>query len=455
MNIKNNILFAVAVLSSMTFAFGAQDIKPKAFSEGDNVCFIGDSITHGGRYVRDIISFYATRFPENKINFFNVGISGDTVQHVNKRMENDILIHKPDVSTLMIGMNNVNRFAKPQMPDDYAKLVAENRAMYRENLESIMKKLKAANCKQIAFTPSIYDETSTCEAKPVIGKNAELGLFGNYVRLYAKKHGAKVVDMWGYMLDVNKEIQKTSPKDSVAGHDRVHPQDMGAYVMMANFVKTLQEPKVVSRVEINAAAQKVVKDFNCDVSAAKFFDNGLSFTLREYALPFAINKQEVQAEEIVGFLKEYNSQIVKIDGLKKGDYKMSIDGIAVGTYSAEELQKGVNLASNENTPQYKQTLEVRKAADEFRAVCGTLREINATEMWQNLEELKTFEEKIAKIDSLLKANKIKHPYIKNCAQNYKKIKPQQEQLFKKSRVLLDKIYETARPKPHAYLIEKI
>lgn len=51
---------------------------------------MGDSITHGGGYMRNITLFYATRYPEDFLNFYNLGISGDTVKHVNKRMKSDI-----------------------------------------------------------------------------------------------------------------------------------------------------------------------------------------------------------------------------------------------------------------------------------------------------------------------------------------------------------------------------
>ncbi len=106
---KYILFFAIAF--ACVVSKSAQDIKPAAFSKGDNVCFIGDSITHGGAYVMRITLFYATRFPHDRINFYNVGISGDTVQHVNKRTESDILSLKPDVATLMIGMNNNGIYA--------------------------------------------------------------------------------------------------------------------------------------------------------------------------------------------------------------------------------------------------------------------------------------------------------------------------------------------------------
>ena len=63
--------------------------------------------------------------------------------------------------------------------------------------------------------------------------------------------------------------------------------------------------------------------------------------------------------------------------MAKGDYELLIDGKNVGTYSADALAAGVNLADNKNTPQYAQSAEVFKAVEAYRSICGSLREINA------------------------------------------------------------------------------
>lgn len=449
---KYILFFAIAF--ACVVSKSAQDIKPAAFSKGDNVCFIGDSITHGGAYVMRITLFYATRFPHDRINFYNVGISGDTVQHVNKRTESDILSLKPDVATLMIGMNNNGIYAVPNMDEKHAKRVDNNRQMYRKNIDEILDKLAAAKCRAIVFTPSIYDETVRSDKKLDRGKNGELRVFGEYVLETSKKRGLSVVDMWGYMMDVNAELQRDFPELSLAGVDRVHPRDLGAYVMMANFVRTMGEHDTVSRVEIDAKSGKVIESFNADVSDIKSGD-GLSFSVLEYALPYTINKDEEIAEKIIGFVKNCNKQIVKVANLEKGEYELAIDGKPVGRYTSDELAFGVNLGSNKNTPQYAQSLGVVKIAENYKTLCNSLREINATEMWYDLENLKTDEEKIAKLDLMLKKNKMKHPYIIACGKRYKKQKPLQAETFERTRVLLGKIYDAAKPTKHIYELKRV
>lgn len=444
-------LFSAAAAS----VFAAKDISPKAFPSGDTVCYVGDSITHGGGYMRNITLFYATRYPEDFVNFYNLGISGDTVGHVNKRMKTDILVVKPAVATLMIGMNNCNIYAKPDMDAARAKAVENNRLAYRKNLSEILDKFASAKCDVILFTPSPYDETVKLETPPTVGKNGELREFSKDVSEEAKKRGLKLVDMQGYMMKINAELQRDFPEKSVAGKDRVHPQAFGNFVMAANFVRTLGESDTVSRVAVDLSKKSVSENFNCEVADLNCGADSVKFTLSEHSLPFAVDKDSEFADKYVKFLDAYNKQIVKVAGLPDGSYELLIDGKKVGEYSASALASGVDLGNNKNTPQHAQSLRVSSAASEFRRTFGILREINATEMWQGLDDIASPEEQIAKVESLLKGNfKYKHPYIIKCAKEYKNTKPKQAEMLAKTREQLAKIYKEAQPKPHKYEIRR-
>lgn len=65
-------LFLVAAL------FLAQVAGGEVFKDGETVCFLGDSITHGGRFHSFVYDYYLTRFPERTIRFVNAGVSGDS-----------------------------------------------------------------------------------------------------------------------------------------------------------------------------------------------------------------------------------------------------------------------------------------------------------------------------------------------------------------------------------------
>ena len=58
-------------------ALGSLFLGAAPFKDGDTVVFLGDSITHGGRYHQFITDFYRTRYPDARIRFVNSGIGGD------------------------------------------------------------------------------------------------------------------------------------------------------------------------------------------------------------------------------------------------------------------------------------------------------------------------------------------------------------------------------------------
>jgi hypothetical protein len=69
-------LFTVFLSFNSLFIGFSQSSSP-FFKDGDTICFLGDSITHGGQYHEFLQLFYATRYPELNLSFHNCGISGD------------------------------------------------------------------------------------------------------------------------------------------------------------------------------------------------------------------------------------------------------------------------------------------------------------------------------------------------------------------------------------------
>ena len=98
-------------------ACGVQPIP--AFSSGARILFQGDSITDGNRgrsadpnhilghgYVFLTAARHGAAFPEAKLEFINRGVSGDTVLDLQKRWQADTSILKPDLLSILIGVND-------------------------------------------------------------------------------------------------------------------------------------------------------------------------------------------------------------------------------------------------------------------------------------------------------------------------------------------------------------
>ncbi|MFW6256777.1 MAG: SGNH/GDSL hydrolase family protein [Bacillota bacterium] len=85
-------------------------------NKGDRVLFQGDSITDCGRNREDddlgsgypyfAASLFSSRYPELEVEFLNRGIGGDRVRELEDRWAEDALNLKPDVISILIGIND-------------------------------------------------------------------------------------------------------------------------------------------------------------------------------------------------------------------------------------------------------------------------------------------------------------------------------------------------------------
>jgi len=100
-------------------ALHAQPPAP-LFAPGERVLFQGDSITEMGRgrtedpnhilghgYAYLIAARFGAAYPERSVVFINRGVSGDTVADLAARWKADTLDMRPDVLSVLIGINNI------------------------------------------------------------------------------------------------------------------------------------------------------------------------------------------------------------------------------------------------------------------------------------------------------------------------------------------------------------
>lgn len=128
--IKSAALTGIASALAPAMLFGQElvpDLKEdlqveNTALEDKNLVFLfqGDSITDGNRgrtddpnhimghgYVYGVSSRIGADFPEAGFKFYNRGISGNTVSDLEKRWQTDALNLRPDVLSVLIGINDV------------------------------------------------------------------------------------------------------------------------------------------------------------------------------------------------------------------------------------------------------------------------------------------------------------------------------------------------------------
>ncbi len=135
----------------------------KFFEDNTVFLFQGDSVTDCGRNRDDIESMgdgypfvfkklYDTLFPGNSVKFVNKGVSGDRTCNLLERYNDDFLAIKPDVISIMIGINNTWRNFDSNEPYCSADQFGKE---YEELLQKIKTDLPDAKIliiEQFAFT---------------------------------------------------------------------------------------------------------------------------------------------------------------------------------------------------------------------------------------------------------------------------------------------------------------
>lgn len=321
---------AIAV-ACWSLSAGAADFF---FKDGDVVVMIGDSITEQHLYSNYVEMWTVTRFPNWKLTFRNVGIGGDTSGGGNGRFARDVAAWKPTAMTVDFGMNDGR----------YTAFGEATFRPYMNGLQGMATQAKAANIRAAWVTPQPLDNGDQGPTA-LTGYNQTLEKFSEGVKEIADKNGGLFVDQFHPYLSVLDGARAKGPKyDRITGGDAVHPGPPGQALMAASILKGLSFPTLVSSVEIDAAAGKVVDSKNCKVDAVSKANGGVSFSRLDNALPFF----PPEAASILPWspiLTDLNQYTLKVSGLADGKYEVRIGGTKVAEQTAAELSAGVNLAS--------------------------------------------------------------------------------------------------------------
>lgn len=450
-------LLCIIAVAALAAPLAAEPATAPQFQNGDVVAVIGDSITHGRKYHRYLYEYYLTRFPERQIRFVNQGIAGDSAGGGLARLQWDILPWHPNAASIMFGMNDIGRGFYGKANPDEATLTNRKRALdyHRESMDKLAQALIDNGCGKLIFvTPSPYDDTAEMAMENLFGCNDALAQCGEYGKELAAKYKAGVVDVHGPMTALNLEHQKTDPKFTLIGPDRVHPGDVGMMVMAYYYLRAQGVPALVSRVSINGDKADAV---NAQVTGLKAGNQGIEFDCLEKALPWPIEASAKDALALVPLEADLDQEQLAVT-LPAGDYKLLIDGQEVGQYSAEALKSGINLALNDKTPQYKQALQVTQVnANRFNI------EVNLrtyAQMKIGLVQNKINEDDTAAVDAyfdnfLSKVGESMKPYFTNQINVYKKTRPALESIKQQIDTLQQQLWQLNQPKTHHYQVVKV
>ena len=430
----------------------AQEETSKIFESENTICFLGDSITHGGQYHEFLQLFYATRYPNLKLTFHNCGISGDNAEGMIYRLDKDVFIHKPSHVFLMTGMNDVIRTL--YFEGEASNEIVQNRKKaldeYKRNIDILDKKFEASETSPIYLTPSIYDQYSKIKRENNMGCNDALIECSNHLKKIAKQNNSIVIDLNSSMKHIMERELQNNSLFTIVGKDRVHPESTGHFVMFYEIISTIESPSIVSKISIDLNQDNFTETKNCIINNFEFSSDDISFNCVQNSLPFPTNKEIDKALSLVPFENDFNKEILQIKGLKNGAYDLYIQGIFIKNYSAEQLKDGVNLSNQINTPQYKQALDIMNLCKDYRKTSYQLRAVPFMEFkylrdYSGDNQLKG---KQIHLKKKLKAIEGKpfYNYIKKSMDAYVETLPKQDSLKNRLKMIEELIYKKNNPK---------
>ena len=267
---------------AVTLAVVALVVNPvmsadRALKKGDRIVFLGDSITQAGDqpdgYISVVREFLKTRHAKLELEVIGAGVGGHKVPDLEKRLDRDVLAHKPQVVVIYIGINDVWHSQNGK---------GTSKADYEAGLERLIERIEKAGARVVLCTPSVIGE------KPA-GTNSLDKMLGEYAGISRSVAAKTRVQL----LDLNREFHgylgRHNPLGSGQGvltSDGVHLNVSGNRFVAARMLEALGVAGSGSR----RLRHVVLFKFKPEVTKAQ---------VREVVEAFARLPQRI--ESIVGF----------------------------------------------------------------------------------------------------------------------------------------------------------
>jgi lysophospholipase L1-like esterase len=234
-------IVAASIPGIVSASFAATAAKKITLAKGNTILFQGDSITDAGRdrdssefndpgglgpgYVLLVAAALLQKYAQLDLRFYNRGISGNKVYQLAGRWDKDCLELKPDVLSILIGVNDIWH----KLNGDYNGTVD----IYRNDYIALLERTRKA-------LPDV--QLVICEPFAVPGIKAvndkwypEFYSYQKAAREIADKFGAVFIPM----QKLFDEAQKQAP-GSYWTPDGVHPSLAGAHLMAGAWFETIK-----------------------------------------------------------------------------------------------------------------------------------------------------------------------------------------------------------------------
>jgi lysophospholipase L1-like esterase len=215
------------------FLFTAFFLFSFVSDEPKKIIFFGDSITQAGvnpgGYITLLKDLYSKA--NNKSELIGAGIGGNKVYDLFLRMEEDVLLKKPNVVVIYVGVNDVWHKASYGTGTDQDK--------FTKFYTAIISKMKAQGIQLILTTPAAIGEKTDHSNQ----QDGDLNQYSNIIRGLAKEHNCGLVDLRKEFLAFNMSNNPENKDKGILTTDRVHLNEAGNKLVAELMFKELQKIK--------------------------------------------------------------------------------------------------------------------------------------------------------------------------------------------------------------------
>lgn len=335
----------------------AADPQPGAapdffFKPNDRIVFLGDSITAQYQYSTYIELYLTTRMPKGNFTFLNAGIGGDTANGGANRFQSHVLAERPTAITINFGMND----------GGYGAFNPQGNKVFVEKTAAMLDMANKAGARVALLSPNAVDRRNKSNGKQYVETQKQ---FYAPLKGLAEGHKVAFVDQYARTRAATDKMEADDPaaKKAVPYYDGFHTSPPGGLLMAHAILTGLNAPALVSDAQftLGADGQVTAAPKGCTLTGEKFENGALTFTRTDTALPLPVQKDWLPMLPYTNGLKDLNDYGLTVKNLKDGQYVVTVDGVAVGTYTAKELGAGVNLGTLTAGPIWEQGTKVLQA----------------------------------------------------------------------------------------------
>ena len=209
------------------------------FEKGQTILFIGDSMSDyerarpvgeglfnawGRSYVADVGSLLGCMYPELALRIINMGISGNQARDLEARWETDVMAHRPDWVSVLIGINDVWRqFDSPTMPETHVS-PEDFEATYTRLIERTLPHVQG----MILMTPYFMEPNRQDSMR------VRMDEYGAIVHHLAQRYHLTCVDLQEGWDRLFAHMHPCS-----IAWDRIHPNQTGCMYIAKQFLKAV------------------------------------------------------------------------------------------------------------------------------------------------------------------------------------------------------------------------